>query len=63
MWGIARMTKCKICIPSIFYKCAEHRDPHQCVGCLRTDKPLFMSGIGILCKDCQRRHGSVLNNR
>lgn len=53
------MTKCEECIPSIKYTCSEHRPENQCIGCLRTDKKLFMSGIGILCKDCQRQHGSV----
>jgi len=50
---------CPDCIPSVKYPCSKHRPENLCMGCLRTDKPLYASGIGILCKDCQRKNGVI----
>lgn len=50
---------CKNCFPEIDYKCSEHREPNQCVGCNRTDQKLFACAFGILCKDCMRGNGVI----
>jgi len=49
--------KCRSCVPEIQYQCSEHRPKNQCISCLRTDKELHVSGIGIMCKDCQVKNG------
>lgn len=47
------------CVPEIEYLCSIHRKPNQCVGCNRENQKLYASGIGILCKDCQRQNGVI----
>lgn len=51
--------KCEHCIPEIKYLCTEHRPENMCIGCLRTDQKLYISGMGILCKDCMRKNGMI----
>lgn len=51
-------TSCN-CVPEIEYLCSLHRKPNQCGGCNRTDQKLYISGIGLLCKDCQRKNGVI----
>ena len=53
------MIECELCVPEIEYKCLEHREPHQCVGCNRIDQKLYVSAFGILCKDCLRKNGVI----
>jgi len=51
--------ECKDCIPEIDYRCSEHRNPNECVGCTRTDQKLHVSAFGFLCKDCLHKNGVV----
>ncbi len=50
---------CKFCYPEIDYLCSNHRPENQCIGCLRTDQKLIITGMGIICKDCARKQGMI----
>ena len=52
--GIEKLT-CEDCYPEIDYLCYKHRPKNQCIGCLRTDQKLIITGIGIICRDCARK--------
>jgi len=53
------MTNCEDCYPKMKYLCSKHRPKNWCPGCTRTDKKLFATAIGIICKDCARRQGII----
>ncbi len=50
---------CEDCYPEIDYLCSKHRPENQCIGCLRTDQKLIITGMGIICRDCARKQGMI----
>ncbi len=56
---LIKKKSCEDCYPEIDYLCSKHRPKNQCIGCLRTDQKLIITGMGIICRDCARKQGMI----